>query len=96
MSTESIADPIAEDRKRIVLEAQLRQAQAALDQRLEVLLARQAEGGLVTSPEHGVDREEDAVDPSGMGSDGVKQLVDRRQEMYDQAFAELERMRELR
>lgn len=91
------ADPIAEDRERLVLEAKLKQAQAALDQRVEVLLARQAEGGEVSSPEQqAAGREDGAANPSGIGSDGVKQLVERRQQMYDQAFAELERMRELR
>jgi hypothetical protein len=85
---ESHDNRITQDRQRLVLEAKLKQAQAALDRRVaELAKARDAGAELADDP---------SPEESGLGSEGVARLMSRRREMYDGAYAELARMRELR
>ncbi len=81
---------IAQDRQRLVLEAKLKHAQAALDRRVADLV-RAKEQGAVELQE--VPEQEDQ---GGMGREGVERLVSRRLQLYNDAYSELGKMRELR
>lgn len=84
-----------QDRQRLVLEAKLKHAQAALDRRVaELLQAREQGAGL---QDQNQDREqEQQQDRGGMGREGVDRLVSRRLSLYKDAYSELGKMREMR
>eukprot|EP01043_Picozoa_sp_COSAG02_P034803 COSAG02_NODE_2455_length_8817_cov_9.067791_4_plen_143_part_00 len=83
---------IAQDRQRLVLEAKLKHAQAALDRRVADLVQAREQGA--AEPE-AVD-EDKREDQGGMGREGLERLVSRRLQLYNEAYSELGKMRELR
>ena len=83
---------IAQDRQRLVLEAKLKHAQAALDRRVAELVQAREQGGALAEQE----QEQEQEDQGGMGREGVERLMSRRLKLYSDAYSELGAMRELR
>ena len=73
-------------------EALLKHAQAALDRRVADLVQAREQGA--AEPE-AVD-EDKREDQGGMGREGLERLVSRRLQLYNEAYSELGKMRELR
>ena len=89
-----------EDALRLELEAKLARAQAALDERVALLLARRAPGGggaaAVAEGVEGGAPDGAAGAPGEGGALDVQQLAERRQRLYAGGYAELERVRAIR
>ena len=91
-----------DDALRLELEAKLARAQAALDERVALLLARRAPGSggaAVAAAAEGAEGGEPdgaAGAPGEGGALDVQQLAERRQRLYAGGYAELERVRAIR
>ena len=92
-----------DDALRLELEAKLARAQAALDERVALLLARRAPGSggtaVAAAAAEGAEggaRDGAAGAPGEGGALDVQQLAERRQRLYAGGYAELERVRAIR